>query len=292
MEKVNPLNNNHIVSNPKQPLLSNPLVLVFLIVTASVLSSFATYFVVSTNQNTQSQMPYQQNATVLPTQAVVSTPTQRTTTKSFVKRQFDINKKIEISGGNFIDYPKELLSIGENDLVAMECSPYIWYSYNSDSYLYYEENIPAEKIITKDTKTLTDKKLLKLINEANKNVPSKTIDDIRFCDTEDSRTVFQYGTHAGGGGNQNVANFGIVNSDGTVKKITAIPNDGAPYFECRWPLQLTKSGLLYYECGGGDGFFGATSFYKINLTANTHSAVLKCTSVGNDRGEPVKITCK
>jgi len=292
MEEVNPLNNSHVVNNPKQPLLSNPLILVLLIVTASILSSFATYFVVLTNQNAQSQMSYQQNPTVLPTQAVVSTPIQRTTTKSFVKRQFDINKKIEISGGNFIDYPKEILSISENDLVAMRCSPYIWYGYNPDSYLYYDENVPAGKITTKDTKILTDERLLKLINEAKKTVPSKTIGDIRFCDTEDSRTVFQYGTHAGGGGSQNVANFGIVNSDGTVRKITAIPNDGAPYFECRWPLQLTKSGLLYYECGGGDGFFGATSFYKINLIANTHSAVLKCTSVGNDMGEPIKITCK
>lgn len=292
MEEVSLLNNNHVVNNPKQSLLSNPFILVLLIVTASVLSSFATYFVMSTNQNTQSQMSYQQNATVLPTQAVDSTPTQRTTTKSFVKRQFDINKKIEISGGNFIDYPKEILSIGENDLVAMKCLPYIWHGYNPDSYLYYDENVPAGKITTKDIKTLTDERLLRLINEAKKTVPSKTIGDIRFCDTEDSRTVFQYGTHAGGGGNQNVANFSIVNSDGAVKKITAIPNDGAPYFECRQPLQLTKSGLLYYECGGGDGLFGATSFYEINLTANTNNAVLRCTSVGNDMGKPVKITCK
>ena len=254
---------------------------------SALLGSLITYLIMSSNQYAQTRMSMQQKPAVSPTQSVTAIPTQQSTAENFIKRQFDINKQIKISENNFIDYPKEIVNINENNLIGMKCSPYIWYGYDSDSYLYYDESVSVQK----DTKTLTDKRLLKLITEAQKTVPGKTIGDVRFCDIEDNRTVLQYGIHGGGGGSENTANFGVVNADGTVKKITAISNDGAPYFECRQPLQLTKTNLLYYECGGGDGLLGATSFYKINLSNNSHSAVLKCTSVGSET-EPVKITCK
>ncbi|MEK7518285.1 MAG: hypothetical protein AAB583_07120 [Patescibacteria group bacterium] len=292
MEEIVQADNFQSPHLPQAPPSSRNLITVISVaVIVVIISSLVTYVVISSQQNKQLKATYQQTSTISPTQPMVSITTRQLMTKSFVKRQFDVNKKIEISGGNFIDYPKEIVNISETDLIGMKCTPYIWYGYSPDSYSYYDESVPVEKLTTKDTKTLTDERLLKLISEAKKTVSGRAIFDVRFCETENGRLLLEYNAPdpalgGGGGGANSVANFGIVNSDGSVSKTTSILRE-----QCRTPLVLTRSNLFYWQCGFGEGFHSEVFFYKIDLTSKTHEIVMKCTSIGS-LDEPAKITCQ
>lgn len=193
--------------------------------------------------------------------------------KEFQKRQFDPAKKFFGQ-----DYPDEMIKLSTEELVPMRCSgsyqPAIDQKNNSieSSYIY---------LLTEETKQylLSDKLLLDFLENLKKKEGIGSVGVIQYCEIEDGRIIFEYsyGVGPGGGGGMNtVAFFKIREKDGSLRKITSIKNSlQAPYFDCYDPMQLTSSGFLYFQCGGGDGGNGAYAIYQINLNNNTNTQILK-----------------
>lgn len=194
-------------------------------------------------------------------------------TVAFSKRQFDISSKFYLTQ----NYPSELIDIKEDNLLGMNCSQqYVrqmdkWYSD-------YDNKIEVK-----------DANLLRLIESAPTELKGSKTDSFVFfnsCALENGGIIVKYEKWIGGGGFRNVAHFGIANASGNVEKIASIENDGAPYFTCNKPLQLTTSNVLYYSCGGGDGGSGSASIYKIDLNKKTITRIIKCDSSANPNGKP------
>lgn len=191
----------------------------------------------------------------------------------YSKRQFDTNSKFYLTQS----YPLELVNIKEDNLLGMNCSQqYVrqmdkWYSD-------YDNKIEIK-----------DANLLRLIESAPTDLKGSKTDSFVFfalCVIENGGTIVKYEKWAGGGGSRNIVYFGMVNASGSVEKITSINTDGTVGFTCNMPLQFTRSNILYYSCGGGDGGSGSASIYKVDLNKKTNTRVLKCNSSANPTGKP------
>lgn len=203
-------------------------------------------------------------------------PKNHQDSSAYPNRQFDINK-------NFFQteaYPSEITNITDDNLVGMKCG---------DSYSRQIDGSYVSFAGSKQAKN-ADSEILNLVKMAEKTIDTQQVDAIMSCHAADNRIIIVYHTLGGGGGSKNVAHFGLVNDD-NVKKITSISNYGTPYFVCNEPLQLTTSNILYYACGGGDSNVGSSTIYKIDLSADSYSSVLQCSSSGDETGK-VTVSCK
>lgn len=169
-------------------------------------------------------------------------------------------------------FPEEMTAAPESALVGLQCSGY-----------YYNDGNGKFVIESPDgSQALADPQLLTVVSE------DPTISAISSCRTETGTAIVHYEIHGGGGGTENVAYFDVVSDTGALKQIAEIPNDGAPYFGCRYPYMVTRGNLMYWGCGGGDGGFGQASIYAINLDKGTVRRILKCTSTADSSAaEPV-----
>ncbi len=201
-----------------------------------------------------------------------------TTTNSgrFSKRLFDPN-------GTIIEtapFPKEMTKISDSALVGLQCSGF-YYNYGNGGFLMETES---------GSKEMTDALLL--------DVASKhpTISALSSCRTETGGTIVHYEIEAGAAGAGNTSSFFTLETDGSLKKISSISNDGAPYFICSRPYMLTDKNIVYWGCGGGDGGFGQSSVYAIDLNTSSTRRVIKCTSTADsesaDPGGPSTVKCE
>ncbi len=207
--------------------------------------------------------------TVTPVKSITEVPGQ------FVKLQFDKTS----SFFSDVTYPNELVNIPDVELVGLRCSKNYTTDYNGHFYNHGMNN--ADPIYELD-----DQFLLGLTKKFT------NISDLSKCETEAGAVIVHYGIAQGGGGGGNTSSFGILNAEGQIPNVITIENDGVAYFGCRQPLAFTKNNIFYYKCGGGDGGFGQSSIYAIDLNNNTHKRVIRCKSVleGFDDSPP-KITC-
>lgn len=199
---------------------------------------------------------------------------QKGEARIYSKRQFDINSKFYLTQ----NYPSELVNIKEDNLLGMNCSQqYVhqmgtWYSD-------YDKKIEIK-----------DANLLRLIESAPTDLKGFETDSFvffAFCAIENGGTVVKYEKLAGGGGSRNIVYFGMANAIGSVEEVTSIKTDGSVGFTCNMPLQFTRSNMLYYSCGGGDGGSGSASIYKIDINNKTNTRIIKCDSFVNPNGKPL-----
>lgn len=200
--------------------------------------------------------------------------------KKFKKRLFNVNDNLY---GNIGMYPEELRTISENDLIPLFC-----YNLKPDDkpgIYYYSDNE------YKDQGLLVDKKLQDLFKQLS--IPTDPINTILgICEAEDGRLIVRNEIQGGGGGGQNKALFYVFDTTNKLNYVTTIPNDGAAYFTCIWPLQLTKTNFLYYGCGGGDGPSGSRSIYQINLNNNTNAGIYKCGTYYDEAKKEINEKCE
>ncbi|MBM3209315.1 hypothetical protein FJZ40_03425 [Candidatus Shapirobacteria bacterium] len=196
-------------------------------------------------------------------------------------RLVDYNKRLFNPTEKFIetqDYPQELLRLAEDELVGLSCSPNYSKanSLGDNTYGYWDEQ--TETIIN-----LTDQRILDIVSSANRVVPGNNIASIQICDTEDRKTFAKYGVQLSGGGAGEDVYFAKVLSGRTLGgPLFLSGNQQAAYFGCSKPLQLTKTDLLYYQCGGEGNY----SIYKVYLGANpTLKKVIECVYKAKDIGE-------
>lgn len=243
-------------------------------------------------QQTQPIQPKDQNQTYPSSTTTVfqPSPTQTPITKAgYLKRQFDPTKKFFSTR----DYPTEIINITDTQLVGMKCTAGLTCVSPYTECTYYPENADTSKPPSKTT----DPQLLNIIKEANKTIdketvmgtPTRDIEEVTSCEIDDGRQILRYKTGGGGGGAGSVDYIGVVSPSRTINKIASIQENTA-YFGCYQPLQLTKSNILYYQCGGGDGMGGSGSIYKIDLQNKTALPLLQCTSLGDESGK-VTLTC-
>lgn len=163
-------------------------------------------------------------------------------------------------------YPTELTSVPEKDLSSLECSPSFRRDDPNNRYVYYKDG-------SSNPTTMSDSKLTELAEK------SFEVDfggeDYLACRIDDGRYIVIYSKPYGGGGSGNKVGVGLLTGE-TYEKITEIVTDGSPYFGCSSPLQLSKTNILWYSCGGGDGAYAANSIYKIDLSAKTNNRLIKC----------------
>jgi hypothetical protein len=120
---------------------------------------------------------------------------------------------------------------------------------------------------------------------AREKFNTRDLNSIQICNTEEDRQFVIYGISNQGGGSGDDVYVSYIKADGTLDKETRIPQDNSPYFGCFGPLVLTTKQVLYMDCGGGDGGYGAASIYKLNLNDSTSVQVIKCTSTITEDGQ-------
>lgn len=174
-------------------------------------------------------------------------------TTLFVKRQLDVTK-------NFFDkynYPDEVKNIPDDQLVGMRCS-----------YNVYEEKGKGFTLIDYGQRRDKGKRSKESFYQVlrNKLTLYKSYTeplDINFCLTEDGRKFIAYGH----------ANFAmLINSDTAIEDIVRV---NMPFMSCGYPIELTKDGIIYYACQGGDTR-GHADLLKINLNNKMVKNIFSC----------------
>lgn len=199
-----------------------------------------------------------------------------------IKRFYSSQEKIS----NKIKYPEEMVQTNDSDLYSLQCS-LVYYADDDLGYYVYREDPRAEMVEMKDEE---------LYNFGEKLYTDLSIlaYSYRICKVEDGRAILQYEKPRRNGSINNTVGIVISNTDASLEKITEIPSDGGPYFSCTQTLQLTKSEILWLECGVGDGGYGSESVYKVDLKNKISTRVVKCdynSSLNTNNGEP-EINCQ
>lgn len=172
-----------------------------------------------------------------------------------------------------ISYPAEMITLTDSELMGISCSKH-FDGDNNGKFFSYTEN--SSQI------PMTDPILLQVARLK----PDASA--MMQCTTEGGQTVILYENFSGGGGSNTVSYFALWSKAGTLSDIANIPNDGAPYFTCSRPYMLTIRNILYWGCGGGDGGFGQSSIYAIDLNKSSARRLIKCTSTADsDLAEPI-----
>lgn len=191
----------------------------------------------------------------------------------YIKRHF-------IQDGEFFQgqkYPKELTGISDNNLVEIDCPEG-----------YVKQSGGGFTLASNPKVSLNDEKLKEIMNVVDKDL---AFSSFNFCNLKDGRIIFEYEYWLGGGGKDTIAKFAVVDANSKVNHIADINNsDKIPYFVCDIPLEMTVGNQLYWACRGGDGGFGASSIYKIDLNNNQVKTILSCTS--RVTGSKPSVICK
>ncbi len=170
-------------------------------------------------------------------------------------------------------YPQELLSIGDEKLIGIKCSPQ--YTVGGDGGgKYYEGESNQE---------LSDPNILQKVQSLVQS--GKTVDAFMYCQTNSNLALFEYEEQKGGGGSETIAYFGSMTGN-TFDQWASLPNPGLAYFTCRQPLQFTTNTQLYVSCTGGDGGGGGAGIYRIDGVSQDINQVAFCTTAED------KVTCK
>jgi hypothetical protein len=209
--------------------------------------------------------PLSQDKRVPPFEPTPTLSVSNNVQEGFSKRLFEV-------GDNFFPetaFPAELTSLTDDQLVGIQCTDR------------YQDSGERKFVayLSQETKLLTDPTLLSFIET------HPTASRVTRCETTTGQSIIEYDIEAGGGGSGSVAYFDWISAQGTLIKTVSIPNDGAPYFGCFPPYALTTGNLFYYGCGGGDGGFGQTTLYKIDLNAGSAQLLLRCTSTAESSAE-------
>lgn len=208
--------------------------------------------------------PIQPSASVptVTSQTPQSTVNNQLSTKNYLKRQIDPTKKFFESK----DFPAEVTSANEANLIGMSCSKE-YFSWDESDPTYYNEQ-------TQQSEKITNQALLNYLKIIRDNNETKIVNSILACDTEDERTIVDYRIGPCGGGCAGIPNFSFVERDSSLKLIAEIlPNNEGAYYGC-YPLQLTKDSTLYLSCIGE----GSGSIKKLDLNTGKYSILISCTS--------------
>lgn len=249
-------------------------------------NTFIKFALTPYNENLQNSYPQQDKYVTIFKQILatfnfltLATPTisSNTTTNpnaglQYPKRNFTATDKIS----NEIQYPAEITGLKDSDLIGMNCGPKFFKEADGSFIAVLDNN---------QRQPLADQNLLSFADNIQRNInPSSksSIISLMTCKTENNKTIISYEITPGMGGAGSNVYFGFLMPDYSAPVISVVPIENGPYFNCFKTLALTNTGLLYADCGAGDGGFGSESLYRINLNQSSNAVLLfKCTSVAS-----------
>ncbi len=263
----------------------NVVIILGVVITAIVLMAGVALLLTRESKQKDSTQNSGFQSTANPQTTPTNTPDQR-----FPKRQFDTQTKINDVEFKNETYPHTLQNINDNELVGMACTQH------------YSDNVygPADPEFFLTGKY--DNKPQNVITDQQKKVLTQTIklgdshlSGVQFCTTEDNRTIWNYET--GYGTSNFISYLNIQTSNGNNTLVTKIPTDSSFWFSCNKPLMLTKAGILYYQCGGGNNNVVNPSFsesiYTVDLNNKINKVIYNCTSIPkSDKTQDRIISCK
>jgi hypothetical protein len=156
------------------------------------------------------------------------------------------------------DYPVELKSIKESDLVGIKCT---FPLSKSDQHIYASTLSNKQQEVNDSAVD----ELFTLLQQSNSNTP---VTNVIYCKTTDNRQLALYHIGIQGEYVSEIINnqVQVINTNNKV--------DGL-YFKCENPLMLTKNQDFYLSCTGGDNTIYQI-IYKINLNNKTINNVYEC----------------
>lgn len=180
-----------------------------------------------------------------------------------------------------VKYPTALISLKDEELIGVRCSPE--YRLSGGEYSYYNEKNEIIKLVDNTLISFLDKTNRSLPERLNfkKELVKQKIERIRKCETEDGKNIVFYWLpkYQDNGVNEfsykGTAFIGYLSADQTLKFPVNIDVD-VIYAGCREPLALTKKGTLYYICEGGDGGYLKETIYTINLDFGEYNNFYSC----------------
>lgn len=209
------------------------------------------------------------------------------------KQLIDPNLKVDIYQNNdFIHSVKEnyfpynarlVMDIPQDQLVAMKCLPEQIYLERKGKYAI----LPSGATVF-ESFTPKDHELLKLVDILKSQAKTGyTLAQFIACKSEDGRYIVKYNviaTERAAYGYANSTNptafFTQISGDWQIRDVSYISSDGA---YCRYPIELTKSNLLYFECdmyGWTRTSTGArvthADIYRIDLNEGKYSKIASC----------------
>lgn len=201
--------------------------------------------------------------TTIPSSISQVSPIIPTTVTS--KKLFDVND--EFAFGR--KYPLEILSLQNDNLIAINCSARYQRQTNGNSY-----------ILENAKELLHDSTLLNFLQKVNTTLPNqRTVTVISKCSTSQGKGLVIYEVWAGGGGMENTIYLGYLSSALVINPLAIITNaDKSPYLTGLKPLALTADGSFYYVVHAGDGGFGMRAIYKVNLQNGSVARIYQCKS--------------
>jgi hypothetical protein len=162
------------------------------------------------------------------------------------------------------NYPNELISTSDVDMMRMRCSPE-YFSWSGTDHEYVDP-------VTLQRRKITEPLLQTYLNSAQNLNPGKYIISIAVCEIKNGKPIVVYRVGPCGGGCAGLPHLSYGQADGSLELLAIIsPDQDGAYFGCQ-PLQLTKSQILYVTClGEGTGIIR-----RIDLMTHSVSAILSC----------------
>lgn len=285
-------------SNPPPPAAPTPfssmkkkLLPILIVVIVLIIVGIAAMLLLRVKK--QSVSPNSPSITPKPTQSVVSLPTQSITgmptssTSAFVKRLFDPN---QMDNGLKV-YPDQLtrvlLAVSNDNLVGLRCSQI----YAPGTNIYYDNQKKASTNIQLQQQGIPDNVNQFIKTESQQLGYYYDGTKIMYCDAEDGKTIISYETPKDPKKTfDRTAFIGLLQSNGTIDQLVQFP--GATYFGCEKFLQLSRDGILYYQCGAGEADHGYTDSYQLDIAKKINTRILHCTEQFGVISGPPQITCK
>lgn len=175
-----------------------------------------------------------------------------------------------------LTWPKELTDLKDTDLASLACTD--TFSKNADG-SFAAQNSSGQSY------SINEPQIHGYLNN------NPTITSVMWCN--DIRRIVIAEVEAGGGGSGNVVYVGYLNPlSSKLTPFASVTNNGWPYFVCNKPLALTNAGKFYIECAGGDGGFGASGVFAVDLNTGSLTKVSQCTSTSSgEENVPPKVEC-
>ena len=208
--------------------------------------------------------------------------------KVFSKRLFNPDK---IFADNLKYYPEEfvdaMLAYREDDLEELKCVD-VWDDNGEGKYVYRPEGTTLNL-------NVKDAEIQMVVNRVKSIIdPEKTLLSLSICQKVNNNYIVRYGIgifpEAFIMGPKQVSDFiASINDVGNLSiPILITERESGMYYGCGGVLQLSKTGIIYLECGVGEGTGGTSWFYEIDMNKKISKLVNEC---DYDSATPAK-NCK
>jgi hypothetical protein len=186
--------------------------------------------------------------------------------QKYEKRLFNPSEKFKVTDDqqNKIYYeginPKEILTIEDNELMALKCQSFTEVNYKSKDWWVQLKDNQVKNIA---------QKISLLAPQGQKFALAF------YCETENGTKFVTYSQMTDPYDYQTLKYTVALLERDKISEVATVYDPNSYYPSCEGPLELTTNGDLYVECGGGDTSYHY-EIYKVNINTKTQDTMLTC----------------